>query len=151
MNETRKARAIGINHVALEVDDIDAALEFYGSWLEFELRGRSDTQAFIDLGDQFMNFSLGRSQGPDDERHFGLVVDNRQLILDKLETLGVELIPGPFKDFHDPWGNRIELIDYETIQFSKTPEVLRGMGLETLEKTDEAIAELADKGMAPKS
>ena len=149
MNNFRKARAIGINHVALEVDDIDAALEFYGAWLDFELRGRSDDMAFIDLGDQFMNFTRGRRQGPDDERHFGLVVDNRQLILDQLEKMGVELLPGPFKDFHDPWGNRIELIDYATIQFTKAPQVLRGMGIANLEKTDEALAELAEKGMSP--
>ncbi len=149
MSESKKARAVGINHVALEVGDIDAALEFYGAWLDFELRGRSDTAAFIDLGDQFMNFSLGRRQAPDDERHFGLVVDDRQPILDKLDEMGVALLPGPFKDFLDPWGNRIELIDYATIQFSKTPDVLRGMGLEDLVKTDEALAELAQKGMAP--
>lgn len=149
MSAPRKARAIGINHVALEVGDIDEALEFYRAWLDFELRGRSDTMAFIDLGDQFMNFSSGRRQAPDDARHFGLVVDDRQLILDRLERMGVALLPGPFKDFLDPWGNRIELIDYATIQFSKTPAVLRGMGLEDLEKNDEALAQLADKGMAP--
>lgn len=149
MTTTGKARAIGINHIALEVGDIDEALEFYGAWLEFELRSRSDTMAFIDLGDQFMNFSSGRRQAPDDERHFGLVVDNRQLILDRLEEMGVPLLPGPFKDFLDPWGNRIEIIDYQTIQYTKAPNVLRGMGLEDLGKTDEALAELADKGMAP--
>jgi len=148
MAAPEKARAIGINHVALEVGDIDEALEFYGAWLDFELRSRSDTMAFIDLGDQFMNFSTGRRQSPDDERHFGLVVDNRQLILDKLAQMGVPLLPGPFKDFLDPWGNRIELIDYETIQFSKAPNVLRGMGLDGLKKNEDALAELAEKGMA---
>ena len=149
MAKPQKARAIGINHVALEVGDIDAALEFYGAWLDFELRGRSDTMAFIDLGDQFLNFSSGRRQAADDERHFGLVVDDRQLILDRLEQMGVALLPGPFKDFLDPWGNRIELVDYATIQFSKAPHVLRGMGLDGLEKTAEAEDELAAKGMAP--
>ena len=94
MTITGKARAIGINHVALEVDDIDAALEFYGSLFEFQLRGRSDTMAFIDLGDQFLNFSKGRRQGPDNERHFGFVVDNRQLVLDQLAQMGIELLPG---------------------------------------------------------
>ena len=146
---TKKARAIGINHVALEVGDIDEALAFYGAWLDFELRGRSETMAFIDLGDQFLNFSTGRRQSADDERHFGLVVDNRQLILDQLETMGIDLLPGPFKDFHDPWGNRIELVDYETIQFSKATNVLRGMGLEGLGKNEEALSELAEKNMAP--
>lgn len=149
MSKSRKTRALGINHVALEVGDIDAALEFYGRLFEFELRGRSDTMAFIDLGDQFLNFSSGRRQGADDERHFGLVVDDRQPVLDTLDELGIPLLPGPFKDFLDPWGNRIELIDYATIQFSKTPEVLRGMGLGQLEKTDEALEELREKGMAP--
>ncbi len=149
MSEARKARAIGINHIALEVDDIDAALEFYGQLFAFELRGRSDTMAFIDLGDQFLNFSTGRKQAADDERHFGLVVDDRQLALDVLEELGIPLLPGPFKDFLDPWGNRIELVDYATIQFSKTPEVLRGMGLDHLDKTQEALDELREKGMAP--
>lgn len=149
MSKPQKARAIGINHVALEVGDIDAALTFYGSWLDFELRGRSDTMAFIDLGDQFLNFSRGRRQAPDDERHFGLVVDDRQLILDQLAQMGIKLLPGPFKDFLDPWGNRIELIDYATIQFTKAPDVLRGMGLAGLDKTDDAVAELAAKGMAP--
>lgn len=145
----KKARAIGINHVALEVGDIDEALEFYGSFLDFELRSRSEDAVFIDLGDQFMNFSKGRRQAADDERHFGLVVDNRQLILNALEVMGVELLPGPFKDFLDPWGNRIEIIDYDGIQFSKAPNVLTGMGLADLKKTDEAIAELGEKGMAP--
>ncbi len=149
MVKPKKARAIGINHVALEVGDIDAALDFYGAWLDFELRGRSETMAFIDLGDQFLNFSSGRRQAADDERHFGLVVDDRELILDRLEQMGVPLLPGPFKDFLDPWGNRIELVDYATIQFSKTASVLRGMGLERLEKTAEARDELAAKGMAP--
>jgi catechol-2,3-dioxygenase len=149
VNEPKKARAIGVNHVALEVGDIDEALEFYGGFLEFELRSRSDNAVFIDLGDQFINFSRGRRQAADDDRHFGLVVDNRQLVADALETMGVELLPGPFMDFLDPWGNRIEIIDYTGIQFTKAPHVLKGMGLDGLGKTEEAIAELAKKGMAP--
>ncbi|MHC4221446.1 MAG: VOC family protein [Planctomycetota bacterium] len=149
MTASGKARAIGINHVALEVDDIDAALEFYGDLFEFELRSRSENMAFIDLGDQFINFSKGRTQGKDDERHFGFVVDNRQLVLDKLADIGIELLPGPFQDFLDPWGNRIELVDYSGIQFTKASYVLDGMGLGKLEKTQEAIDELIDKGMAP--
>ncbi|MCZ6487441.1 MAG: VOC family protein [Gammaproteobacteria bacterium] len=149
MNEPKKARAIGVNHVALEVGDIDEALEFYGGFLEFELRSRSDNAVFIDLGDQFINFSRGRRQAPDDDRHFGLVVDDRQLVADALETMGVKLLPGPFMDFLDPWGNRIEIIDYTGIQFTKAPYVLKGMGLEGLGKTGEAIAELTEKGMAP--
>lgn len=149
MTASGKARAIGINHVALEVDDIDAALEFYGNLFEFELRSRSEEMAFIDLGDQFLNFSKGRRQGKDDERHFGFVVDDRKLVLDKLADIGIELLPGPFQDFLDPWGNRIELVDYSGIQFTKAAYVLEGMGLSSLEKTEEAIDELTAKGMAP--
>jgi len=149
VNGTKKARAIGVNHVALEVGDIDEALEFYGSFLEFELRSRSDNAVFIDLGDQFINFSKGRRQAPDDDRHFGLVVDNRQLVADALETMGVKMLPGPFMDFLDPWGNRIEIIDYEGIQFTKAPHVLKGMDLCGLGKTEESIAELTEKWMAP--
>ena len=149
MTQAAKARAIGVNHVALEVGDVDAALDFYGSLLEFELRSRSDTAAFIDLGDQFINFSLGRRQEPDDDRHFGLVVDDRTLVARALEKMGVSLLPGPFMDFLDPWGNRVEIIDYTGIQFTKAPHVLKGMGLDGLGKTTEAIAELTEKGMAP--
>ncbi len=149
MKESKKARAIGVNHVALEVGNIDEALEFYGTFLEFELRSRSDNAVFIDLGDQFINFSKGRRQAPDDDRHFGLVVDDRQLVASALEAMGVELLPGPFMDFLDPWGNRIEITDYTGIQFTKAPHVLKGMGLVNLEKTEEAIVELTEKGMAP--
>ena len=149
MSKRVRARAIGINHVALEVGDIDEALDFYAGFIRFEMRSRSDDMAFIDLGDQFMNFSRGRSQAPDDERHFGLVVDDREKVLAALNEMGVELLPGPFMDFLDPWGNRIEIVDYESIQFIKAPYVLRGMGVGDIGKTDEAIAELAEKGMAP--
>ncbi len=149
MNTPKKARAIGVNHVALEVGNIDEALEFYGSFLEFELRSRSADAAFIDLGDQFINFSSGRRQGPDEERHFGLVVDNRQLVAEALRQMGVKMLPGPFMDFLDPWGNRVEIIDYVGIQFTKAPNVLKGMGLAGLEKTEEAVRELTEKGMAP--
>ena len=55
------ARAVGINHIALEVGDLDAALEFYGSLFELELRGRVPGMAFVDMGDQFIALSAGRS------------------------------------------------------------------------------------------
>ena len=145
----KKARAMGINHIALEVGDIDAALEFYGRFLDFELRSRRDDAAFIDLGDQFMNFSKGRRQPGDDERHFGLVVDDREAVRAALNAMDVAILPGPFLDFLDPWGNRVEIIDYRHIQFTKAPHILRGMGLAGIEKTEDAIAELTDKGMAP--
>jgi catechol-2,3-dioxygenase len=144
-----KANAVGINHIALEVGDIDEALRFYGSFLNFDLRSQSETAAFIYFGDQFINFAKGRTQVADDKRHFGIAVDNKELVRETLTAMGVELVPGPFLDFLDPWGNRVEITTYQNIQFSKTPEVLKGMGLEGLGKTDEALKELAEKGMAP--
>ncbi len=149
MTDGKKARAVGFNHVALEVGDIEEALAFYGGFLDFTLRGKSETSAFIDLGDQFLALSKGRRQAPDDDRHFGLVVDDKPAVERALEAMGVERLPGRFLDFLDPWGNRIEIIGYGNIQFTKAPYVLRGMGLGDLEKTESAIRELTDKGMAP--
>ncbi len=149
MPEARKARAVGFNHVALEVGDIEEALAFYGRLFDFELRGKSDTSAFIDLGDQFLALSKGRRQAPDNDRHFGLVVDDKESVRQALADNGIEPLPGPFLDFLDPWGNRIEIIGYSNIQFTKAPHVLRGMGLGALTKTQDAIEELAKKGMAP--
>ena len=149
MTEAKKARVMGFNHVALEVGDIEEALAFYGRLFDFELRSKSETMAFIDLGDQFINFSKGRRQAPDDERHLGLVVDDKEAARRRLEALGIEILPGPFLDFLDPWGNRIEIVGYENIQFTKAPYVLRGMGLGHLQKSQKAIDELAAKGMAP--
>ena len=149
MSEARKARALGFNHVALEVGDIEEALAFYGRLFEFKLRSKSETMAFIDLGDQFINFSKGRRQAPDDERHVGLVVDDKEAARRSLEELGIEILPGPFLDFLDPWGNRIEIVGYENIQFTKAPHVLRGMGAGHLKKSQRALDELAKKGMAP--
>ena len=149
MAETKKARAIGFNHVALEVGDIEAALEFYGRLFAFELRSKSKTDAFIDLGDQFIALQKGRKQPSDDGRHFGLVVDDKEAVRKALTDAGVKILPGPFLDFMDPWGNRIEIVSYANIQFTKAPHVLRGMGLTHLEKKPSAIKELADKGMAP--
>lgn len=142
-----KARAVGVNHVALEVGDIDEALAFYGRFLTFELRSRSDTAAFIDMGDQFLALQKGRAQPRDDHRHFGLVVDDKEAVRKILEEMGVEIVSPRFLDFYDPWGNRIEIVGYQGIQFSKTPSVLRGMGLGALEKTEAARAELAQKGL----
>jgi len=149
MAEAAKARAVGFNHVALEVGDIDEALAFYGRLFDFELRGRSDSMAFIDLGDQFLALQKGRRQAADDGRHFGLVVDDKEAVRRAMAEAGVEPLPGPFLDFRDPWGNRIEIVGYAGVQFTKAPNVLRGMGVERLEKTEAALKELADKGMAP--
>jgi predicted enzyme related to lactoylglutathione lyase len=145
----KKARMVGFNHVALEVGDIEAALEFYSGLFEFELRSKSDSMAFIDLGDQFIALQKGRRQSADDGRHFGLVVDDKERARRALAAAGVETLPGPFLDFLDPWGNRIEIIGYDNIQFTKAPNVLRGMGLAHLSKNESAKKELADKGMAP--
>jgi len=149
MPAAKKARAVGLNHIALEVDDIDEALSFYGSIFAFELRGKSKDMAFIDLGDQFLALQKGRQQSPDDGRHFGLVVDDKEAVRQALAEAGVEALPGPFLDFRDPWGNRVEIVGYDNIQFSKAPNVLRGMGLTHLSKTAQAIKELSKKGMAP--
>ena len=149
MPEAKKARAVGFNHVALEVGDIEEALAFYAKLFTFELRGKSPDMAFIDLGDQFLALQKGRSQSADDGRHFGLVVDDKDAVRQAMAEAGVEALPGPFLDFYDPWGNRFEIIGYDNIQFSKTPNVLRGMGLAHLSKTDGAIRELTEKGMAP--
>ena len=147
--EPAKARAVGINHVALEVGDIDAALEFYGAIFEISLRGRSETMAFIDLGDQFIALSAKRTQPPDTGRHFGLVVDDAGAIRRALEEMSVELLPDGRLDFLDPWGNHVQSVSYDDIQFTKTPEVLRAMGLGGLGKSEGARRELAEKGIAP--
>ena len=149
MPERKKARAVGFNHVALEVGDIEEALSFYSRIFEFELRGRDGDMAFIDLGDQFLALQKGREQPPDDGRHFGLVVDDKDAVRRALAEAGVDVLPGPFLDFRDPWGNRFEIVAYDNIQFSKAPNVLRGMGLTHLSKNAQAIKELAEKGMAP--
>jgi lactoylglutathione lyase len=142
-----RARLVGINHVALEVGDLDAALEFYGRWLAFELRGRVPGMAFLDAGDQFLALAEGRRQGPDDGRHFGLVVDDREAVRADLAEAGIAPEPGRGLQVRDPWGNVVEIVDYREIQFSKTPGVLAGMGLVGLEKTEAARRELAEKGL----
>jgi lactoylglutathione lyase len=146
--ETKKARALGINHVVLEVGNLDEALEFYGAIFDFALRGKSEHNAFIDLGDQFIQLSLGKTQSADDKRHFGFVVDHREPVRLALQKLGVELI-GQRLNFRDPWGNRIEVVPYDDIQFTKATHVLKGMGLSGLKKTPSAVDELKKKGMAP--
>jgi lactoylglutathione lyase len=145
--QSKKARAIGLNHIALEVGDIDEALAFYGRLFEFELRGRSEDMAFIDLGDQFLALQKGRRQPADDGRHFGLVVDDKEAVRRALLEAGIAPLPGRFLDFRDPWGNRIEVVGYDNIQFSKAANVLQGMGLSHLAKNEKAKRELAEKGM----
>ncbi len=149
MEKTDKARMVGINHIALEVDDVDAALNFYGEIFELKLRGRGPGMAFVDMGDQFINFSQQRSQAPDRLRHFGLVVDDRQRVRKALRRLGAEILPGRGLDFIDPWGNHVQVVQYRDVQFTKAEHVLRGMGLAGLDKTPAAFQELAEKGMTP--
>jgi lactoylglutathione lyase len=143
------ARLIGINHVALEVGDVDDALAWYGRFFEFELRGRIGTSmAFVDMGDEFIALSTGRSQPPDQARHFGLVVDDKEGVRTALQQAGVDVQATGSLDFSDPWGNHIQVVDYRDIQFTKAPAVLRAMGLEGLSKTEAAREELRDKGIA---
>lgn len=149
MTNSGKPRLVGFNHVAIEVGDIGEALDFYGSIFDFKLRSREPGMAFIDLGDQFLALQETPRERLDDGRHFGLVVDDKEKVRAAMAAAGVEPLPGPFLDFRDPWGNRIEIVGYGNIQFSKAPGVLRGMGLAHLAKTDGALAELREKGMAP--
>jgi len=146
-----KARAVGINHIALEVGDIDEALKFYGRFLDFEIESKSDTTAFIYFGDQFINFAKQTDRTPDKLRHFGIAVDDKELVRQTLEDMGATLLDGRFLDFLDPWGNRVEITTYTNIQFSKADHVLRGMGLGHLTKTENALDELRAKNMAPES
>jgi catechol 2,3-dioxygenase-like lactoylglutathione lyase family enzyme len=142
-----RPRMVGINHVALEVDDLDAAIAFYGAI--FELRGvdREPGMAFIDMGDQFLALSKRGRESPDQDRHFGLVVDDKPAVRAALEAQGVEIFPGARLDFRDPWGNRVQIVDYRDIQFTKAPPVIRGMGLEHLRKRDAATRQLRAKGL----
>jgi catechol 2,3-dioxygenase-like lactoylglutathione lyase family enzyme len=141
-------RPVGINHVALEVGDVDEALAWYGRFFDLELRGRAGgSMAFVDMGDQFIALARGRSQPPDTDRHFGLVVDDKETLRRELEAAGVQVSHPPSLDFRDPWGNHVQVVDYRDIQFTKAPEVLRGMGLE-LEKSERAKTELRQKGLA---
>jgi lactoylglutathione lyase len=142
-----RARLVGINHVALEVGDLDAALELYGRLFAFELRGRGHGMAFIDIGDQFLALSEGRRQPRDDGRHFGLVVDDKQAVRAAVEREALETVPGRRLDFFDPWGNRFEVVDYRDIQFDRVPGVKRKLGIEALEKRESARAEIRDRGL----
>jgi catechol 2,3-dioxygenase-like lactoylglutathione lyase family enzyme len=144
-----RARAVGLNHVALEVGDVDEALAFYGRIVAFELRGRAGRHmAFLDLGDQFLALSAPRTQPADADRHLGLVVDDKEAVRAALTEAGVRPMGGRGLRFRDPWGNQVEVVQYDEIQFTKAPEILSGMGLEGLAKTPEAQAELAAKGLA---
>jgi lactoylglutathione lyase len=145
---SEKARFLGINHITLEVGDIDEALDFYGRLLDFELRGRiEDKMAFLDAGDQFIAIAAGRRQPGDDSRHFGLVVDDSAAVREALEREGVAILPGRGLDFLDPWGNRVQVVQYDEIQFTKSATALERLGAAGLGKTPEAEAEMREKGL----
>jgi catechol-2,3-dioxygenase len=142
------AKLVGINHVALEVGDVGEALEWYGRFFEFELRGRiGGSMAFVDMGDQFLALARDGSPHADRERHFGLVVDDKEAVRRALGDAGVAVTPAPNLSFRDPWGNHVQVVDYREIQFSKTPEVLSAMGLE-LEKSESTLEELRERGLS---
>jgi lactoylglutathione lyase len=143
-----RARLVGINHVALEVGDLDAALELYGRLFRFELRGRVREMAFLDMGDQFLAVSEGRRQGPDDHRHFGLVVDDKDAVRAAVEREGLQRVGGRGLDFLDPWGNRFEIVAYSDVQFERAPGVKRKLGIEELGKSNGAQKEIRDRGLA---
>jgi lactoylglutathione lyase len=142
-----RPRLVGLNHIALEVGDIEEALEFYGRIFEFELRGRGGRMAFIDMGDQFIALAADRTQPPDSHRHFGLVVDDKEAARRALQEAGVDVQPRGSVDFRDPWGNHVQVVEYGEIQFTKAEPVLRGMGLEDLKKSEQALDELRAKGL----
>jgi catechol 2,3-dioxygenase-like lactoylglutathione lyase family enzyme len=142
-------RVLGINHVALEVGDVEEALAWYRRFFEFELRGRAGTtMAFIDMGDQFIAVAAGRTQPPDQARHFGLVVDDKESVRAALQAADVSVPASGAVDFLDPWGNHVQVVDYRDIQFTKAPAVLRGMGIGAIEKTPAAEEELRSKGLS---
>jgi len=142
-----RARLVGINHVALEVGDLESALAFYGAIFEIELRGRASGMAFVDMGDQFIAIAEGRSQPADDGRHFGLVVDDMEAARQALEDADAEILPGRGLDFLDPWGNHVQVVAYGDIQFTKDAAVLEGMRLGGLGKSTAALEELRRKGL----
>ena len=142
-----RARLVGINHVALEVGDLDGALDLYSRLFVFELRGRAPGMAFLDMGDQFLALSEGRRQARDDGRHFGLVVDDKAAVRAAVEREGLDMLPGRRLDFYDPWGNRFEVVDYRDIQFERAAAVKRKLGIDGLEKSEAARAEIRERGL----
>jgi predicted enzyme related to lactoylglutathione lyase len=139
-----RARLVGINHVALEVGSIEEALDFYARIFELTLRGRGRRMAFVDMGDQFVALAEGRTQPPDQQRHVGIVVDDRERALAAAREAGAEVRGN---DVLDPWGNFLQIVEYADVQFTKADAVLRAMGVEDLGKSDRALSELREKGI----
>jgi catechol 2,3-dioxygenase-like lactoylglutathione lyase family enzyme len=146
---SRRPKLIGLNHVALEVGDVEAALEFYGRFFDFELRGRGEGMAFVDMGDQFLALSEPKEGPRDAHRHFGLVVDDREGLRERLVAEGVEIVTEGRLDFLDPWGNRIEVVAYPDVQFTKVRGALETLGAGGLRKTEDALRQLRKKGIEP--
>jgi catechol 2,3-dioxygenase-like lactoylglutathione lyase family enzyme len=139
------ARLVGINHVAVEVGDVDEAIAFFSRIFDsVTLRGRAGSMAFVDLGDQFI--ALEAVRGPISGGHFGLVVDDRDDAVRRAREAGARIVGS--HDVVDPWGNRWQVVDYRDIQFSKTPRVLAGMGIDGIEKSERALSELRAKDLA---
>jgi catechol 2,3-dioxygenase-like lactoylglutathione lyase family enzyme len=139
-------RLVGINHVALQVDDLEQAVTFYTRLFQPTAVDRSEPDAaFLECGDQFI--ALFERGSREEEAHFGLVVDDKEAARRALEEAGVEILPGHRLDFHDPSGNRVQVVQYDQIRFTKTKRILDGMGLE-LGKTEQALDELRDSGLA---
>jgi len=143
-----RAKLIGINHVAVEVGDLEQALELYGRLFEFELRGRANRMAFIDIGDQFLALAEHERPEPDAVRHFGLVVDDLEVARAAVEREGLEVVGGRGLTFRDPWGNQVQVVDYRRIQFERAPGVKRKLGIEDLEKGESARAEIEEHGLS---
>lgn len=139
------ARLVGINHVAVQVGDLDEMIEFLGKLVDdLQLRGRSGGMAFVDLGDQFI--ALERVAAPVASGHYGLVVDDRDEVVRRARDAGARMVGG--HDFLDPWGNHWQVVDYRDVQFTKADRVLEGMGLTDLDKSQRAWGELQAKGLA---
>jgi hypothetical protein len=139
------ARLVGINHVAVQVGDLDEMLDLLGRLGDgMELRGRSGGMAFVDLGDQFI--ALERTSEPVSAGHYGLVVDDQEEVVRRARQAGARVIGG--HDLLDPWGNHWQVVDYRDIQFTKTDRVLEGMDLAGLGKSERAVSELRAKGLA---
>jgi catechol 2,3-dioxygenase-like lactoylglutathione lyase family enzyme len=141
------ARMVGINHIALAVGNVDEAVDFYGRIFDLELRGRSGRMAFLDMGDQFLALAEGDDPAPDRQRHFGLVVDDREGVRRALKEAGIDEEASRGLRFRDPWGNLVEVVQYSEVQFTKEPAVLKGMDLGRLGKSEGALKELGEKGL----
>ena len=144
---SERAKLIGVNHVALEVGDLDEAVELYGRLFDFEPRGRAPGMAFLDMGDQFLALAEHGDREGDSSRHFGLVVDDIELARAAVEREGLEVVGSRGLTFLDPWGNQVQVVDYRRIQFERTDGVKRKLGIEELRKDESALAEIAERGL----